>query len=149
MKRALIIIAAIFLVQCKNNRIDRPEKPDNLLSEDKMVEVIYDMTLMSAAKGLNRRIIENNGIDPEVFVFDKHDIDSSQFAQSNRYYSYDIKVYESIYQRVKQKLETQKSVFNDELKKRATKADSISNTNRIRRDSLIRVKTFESNPDLQ
>lgn len=149
MKRILILLFAILIGSCKNNRIDRPEKPKNLLSQDQMVEVIYDMTLMSAAKGLNRRIIENNGVDPEAFVFEKHNIDSVQFAESNRYYSYDIKVYESIYQRVKTKLEAQKKVFNSELKKRATKADSISNANTIRRDSLIRVKTLEANPDYE
>lgn len=147
MKRIIIVILAMFLVQCKNNKIDRPDRPDNLLTEDQMVEVLYDMTLMSAAKGLNRRVIENNGIDPEEFVYNKHKIDSAQFAESNRYYSYDIKLYESIYRRVKKKLENQKALFNSELKERATKADSISNVNRIRRDSLIRVKTLEANPD--
>ena len=148
MKKIVIIaVLSLLFIQCKNNKIDRPDKPANLIPEDKMVEVLYDMTVINAAKGLNRRVIENNGIDPEAFVFDKHQIDSAQFAESNRYYSFDIKTYEAIYARVKTKLQSEKDLLNKDLKESATKADSISNVNRIRRDSLIRVNTEEFNPD--
>ena len=143
-KLVVVIIIALSFIQCKNNNIEKPSKPDGLISEDKMVEVLYDMTIISAAKGLNRRVIENNGIDPEAFVYEKHGIDSTLFAESNRYYSYDIKTYEAIYARVKEKLQAQKNVFNDDLKSRATEADSIANANSMRRDSIIRVKTEEA-----
>ncbi|NNF81690.1 MAG: DUF4296 domain-containing protein [Flavobacteriaceae bacterium] len=143
------VLISLLVLHCKNNRIDMPEKPDNLISEEKMVEVLFDMTVISAAKGLNRRVMEDKGIEPETFVYEKHQIDSVQFSESNRYYSYDVKTYELIYARVKEKLQAQKELFNKDLKAKATKADSISKTNRVRRDSLIRLKTPEINPDLQ
>ncbi|MBT8289038.1 MAG: DUF4296 domain-containing protein [Flavobacteriaceae bacterium] len=149
MKKILIyMVLALVVVGCKNNKIDRPPKPDNLLSEEKMVEVIYDMTIMSAAKGLNRRIIENRGVNPESFVYDKHSIDSVQFALSNQYYAYDIDLYEDIYMRVKTKLEADKVKFKAELDKKATDADSVSRTNQIRRDSIIQAKSQELKLDL-
>ena len=106
-----------------------------------MVEVIYDMTIISAAKGISRRTLENNGIDPEAYVFSKHDIDSLQFALSNQYYSYDIKTYDKIYQRVKEKLEQDKARFSAEENSKNTKQDSISRSNQRRRDSIIKAKT--------
>ena len=140
MKIRFLIIALSFLcLQCENNRIDRPSKPDKLLSEDKMVEVIYDMTVVSAAKGLNRRIIENKGIYPEEFVYRKHGIDSIIFSESNEYYSYDIKQYERIYQRVKEKLQADKARFTKMVESDRNRKDSISDLNRTRRDSIIKA----------
>ena len=147
-KIVLTLLICFSFLHCKNNRIDRPDKPDNLISEEKMVEVIFDMTVVSAAQGLNRKVMDNNGIDPEAFVYKKHNIDSVQFSESNRYYSYDVKTYESIYARVKEKLQTKKASINKELKSKATKADSITKAKRFTRDSLIRVNTPEINPDL-
>ena len=148
MKRSLAILVVLLLFHCKNNRIERPPQPENLISKDKMVEVIYDMSVMSAAKGLNRRIIENKGIYPEAFVYTKHNIDSLQFALSNQYYSYDIKVYEDIYQRVKEKLQSDKEHFESLIEANSTKTDSISKSRQIQRDSIIKAKSKELNLDL-
>ena len=37
-----------------------------------MVDIIYDMTLINVAKGVNKSILENNGIIPEQYLFNKH-----------------------------------------------------------------------------
>ena len=66
----------------------RPEKPENLISKDKMAEILYDMFIINSAKGVNRKILRNNGIDPEAYILSKYEIDSIHFAQSNAYYAY-------------------------------------------------------------
>lgn len=142
MKKGLVIILiGLLLIACKNNKIELPDKPDNLISEDKMVEVLYDMALISAAKGVNKRIMENRGIHPQEYVYNKHGIDSVQFALSNEYYSYDIRTYQELYDRVRLKLDADKREFNKSIQIKKTAKDSISEINRRRRDSIIKADT--------
>lgn len=142
MKRTLaFILVGLLICSCKNNKITLPERPDNLISEDKMVEVLYDMALVSAAKGVNKRIMENKGIYPQSYIYNKHGIDSMQFAISNEYYSYDIRTYQELYDRVRLKLEADKQEFNKSIQKKKTTRDSISEINRRRRDSIIKADT--------
>ena len=37
---------------------DRPSKPDNLILNEKMSDIIYDEFLLNADKGINKRIVE-------------------------------------------------------------------------------------------
>ena len=147
--RLIFIVLAFVLVACKNNRIPRPAKPDNLLTEDQMVELIYDMAVITAAKGSNRKTIENKGIEPQSYVFEKHNVDSLRFALSNEYYAYKLEDYERIYQRVKAKLEADRQRFNEELKAQTTKQDSLQAASKRRRDSIINARARESKLDRQ
>ena len=90
-------------------------KPENLISKNKMADILYDMSLINVAKGVNRSILENNGIIPENYIFNKHQIDSLTFAKSNEYYSYDLKDYQLIYDMVKIKLEKNKKIISDSI----------------------------------
>lgn len=118
-----ITLIAFFLYGCGDS--DTPRKPDNLISKDKMSDIIYDVFLMNAAKGINKRILENNGILPQEYVYKKYSIDSLQFVLSNNYYSYNTKTYEDIMAKVKQRIESEK-----------TKYDSISSQEDRVKDSI-------------
>ncbi|MEJ2113616.1 MAG: DUF4296 domain-containing protein, partial [Flavobacteriaceae bacterium] len=109
MKQLLIFFICLVLISCHD--IERPEKPNDLLSKDKMVEVILDMTLLTSAKGSNKFELQENGIIPKEYILEKHGVDSIRFAKSNEYYSYDVQVYEDIYQRVGDSLEKLKTKF--------------------------------------
>jgi hypothetical protein len=112
MRYFAIILIGLTLLCCGNS--DRPEKPDNVIPEEKMSDIIYDVFLLNAAKGINKRVLEQNGINPQEYIFKKYNIDSLQFAISNDYYAYDTKTYEAIMQKVKQKIEIEKKK-NDSL----------------------------------
>lgn len=148
-KFVLLVLSLILFLGCKRNKIERPEKPEDLIAEAKMVEVLYDMTLLSAAKGINKKVLENQGIFPQEYIFQKHNIDSAQFARSNAYYSFDIKDYQRIYDKVKSKLEEDKERFNVLLDEKIRERDSISELNRKRRDSIIKARTEEATDGLQ
>ena len=124
-----VLLTAVF--SCGKNNIERPEQPKNLISESKMVDILYDMSLVSAAKGVNKKILENKGVHPSEFVFAKHDIDSVQFIESNAYYSYDIRVYQDIYAKVKERLETDKENFAKIIEQEKKIRDSINRVNKI------------------
>jgi hypothetical protein len=139
MKRVLNILLVLVLFSCNNNKIIRPQKPDNLMSKNKMVAVLYDMSLLNAAKGSNKKILENKGIYPRNFVFEKHKIDSLQFTESNNYYAFKPKVYEEIYERVRLKLKKEKDTYQAILDTEKKERDSIAKIKKIKQDSIKKV----------
>ena len=136
MKRILIFLLIFSALSCKTNNIDKPERPDNLISKNEMVEIIYDMSLITSAKGVNKKIIESKGIVPQDYVFKKHNIDSLQFALSNEYYAYNLKVYEDIYNKVRIKLNSDKTHFNTIVEAEQKVKDSINKAKRKELDSI-------------
>lgn len=129
MKKLLAISFVIMLlcVACEPNL--KPKKPDNLISKEKMTELLYDMFIASSAKGVNRSKFEKLGLDPETYILKKYDIDSLQFAQSNDYYAHDIELYKSMIEAVKSKLSAEKEKYTaideEEQKENKRKKDSI------------------------
>ena len=144
MKKIFFVILILF--SCNNN-IRKTPMPENLISEEKMADVIYEMTLISVSKGVNRRILENNGVIPEKYIFEKYNIDSLQFALSNEFYSNDLNSYLNIYNRVKLKLQENKQIIIDSIenynKNRAKRSLEISNEQR-RNDKLDSIKMKRS-----
>ena len=140
------ILLIIIVLSC--NDIDRPSKPKNLISEGKMVDIITDMSLLNAAKGVDRNILEENGIVPLNFIYEKYQIDSLQFAQSNNYYAYNVNKYEAIYSKVKERLEKEKVLINAQQEEKKKAKDSIRDARKARLDSLknIKVKSREFKP---
>ena len=122
-----------FLLMSCNGR-DKPKKPDNLISKGKMAEVLYDLYIINAAKGVNKKMLEASGFNPETYILTKHNIDSLQFADSNMYYAFDTEAYQAIVEQVKARLVREKDEV-EELIKVEEKAS------KIRRDSINKIKT--------
>ena len=109
----------------------------NLISEDKMIEILYDMSLISVSKGINKRIIENNGMKPKKYILKKHNIDSTQFVASNEYYSKDLETYLSIYEEVLKKLQSNREIVIDTIESKKEE--------RARRSEEIILETPKNN----
>tara|TARA_B000000437_G_C11459537_1_gene229949 strand:+ start:24 stop:458 length:435 start_codon:yes stop_codon:yes gene_type:complete len=111
--------------------------PDNLIPEEKMVDILYDMSLISVSKGINKRILENNGMKPKKYILKKYNIDSLQFVVSNEYYSKDLEKYLKIYEEVLNKLEMNREII----------VDSIENykKDRAKRSQEINLETPKNN----
>ena len=112
MKKLIFIVVIFFGCNKDSQKITAPE---NLISQEKMIDVIYEMTLITVSKGVNRRILENSGVIPEKYIFEKYNIDSLQFALSNEFYSNDLNRYLDIYDRVKVKLQENKQIIMDSI----------------------------------
>ncbi len=135
MNRLLVyILLSFFVLSC--NDIDKPKKPDNLISKNKMIDIITDISLVNAAKSTNKKLLEGNGVNPEKYIYEKYNIDSIQFAESSNYYAYDVKGYEDIYVSVKQRLEKQKEEYKELQEKERKEKDSIRKLKRKKRDSV-------------
>lgn len=99
------MVGVLFLFSCVEKLIEKPEK---LIPQDKMVLILKELAILNAAKGTNLAKLRDNGIEPTTFIFEKYEIDSAQFVDSDRYYASLPLVYESIYKEVESGLEKQK-----------------------------------------
>lgn len=148
-KRSILYIGIIlFATACYQYK--KPEKPKDLISKDKMVGILIDVKLVASANGVNKKIMDEQLGNAEVYILNKHNIDSLQFASSNKYYANNIKDYEEIYEKVKDSLEKLKDLYKDiELKEEAEekaqkKKDSINNVLFKGKDSLAIIKIQDS-----
>ena len=102
MKKYLLVY--IFMIGCSSNA------PEDLISEEKMESIIFDIMILNASSSYDLKI-DNSMISDEL-IFIKHNIDSAQFYESELYYSQNPKIHFNIYTNVKRRI--QKSI--DSLK---------------------------------
>ena len=138
MKLYRIFIFALLFVSCQN--VEKIEEPENLISEGKMAEVLTDLSILNSARNYNKRILEETGLKPDDYLYEKHGIDSLQLAQSNEYYAKNYDRLERIYERVKANLEKmqgnlEKIQEEERIQDSIKAADSISNPE-FKSDSL-------------
>ena len=106
MKKLLCVIGLVlFLSSCKNTTI---EKPNNLIDENVMEDIIYDLSLLDAIKSQNPYDTKNKMINPKEYIYKKYKIDSIQFVQSNQYYVSQIETYKKMFENVTQRLDREK-----------------------------------------
>ena len=131
-KRLILFFGIIFtVVAC--NKLKGPEKPKNLISKDKMVDILIDAKFITSANSKNKIIMRDSGLDMNKYIYKKHNIDSLQFALSNNYYAFHIDDYEEIYTQLADSLEELK----DELK--AIEAEEWKEKTKREADSLAKV----------
>lgn len=147
MKQRFIIsfLVGFILVSCY--KVEQPEKPSNLIAKDKMVAVLIDMSIMSSAKGVNKKKLEVSGVVPESYIYEKHNIDSVVFYQSTAYYAFDIKAYDDIYARVNDSLTVLRDKYKaieSKEKKEKEKTDSIKRA-KVAAEKKLKKKASQKN----
>ncbi|MBW8199699.1 DUF4296 domain-containing protein [Flagellimonas abyssi] len=128
------ILGFIILVSCAEKVVDEPE---NLISKEKMTEILHDLAILNAAKSGAARKFEDSGIDIMEFLYTKYDIDSTQFAESDLYYASIPLEYQTIYKDVEARLKRQKDTL-EAIGKRLN--DSIREASIQRNDSLKAIR---------
>lgn len=104
----LILLLVIYSCQ------DKQEPPQNLISEDKMVDIMYEIALIQAIKSYDYNLLNQQKIVPTQYIFQKFGIDSLQFVESNKFYASQLERYEKMHDIVIERLSQHKK-----------KADSI------------------------
>ncbi len=113
MKKSILLGLIVLFFGCNSNSV---EKPKNLIGKDKMVDILYDISLLEAIKTQNI----NGGITVKMgndFIYKKYKIDSIQFAKSNKYYASDVEEYKKLFEKVKKRLNKETLKIDRELKK--------------------------------
>lgn len=130
----MVLLGLMVLVSCAEKVV---EEPENLIPQDQMIEILYDLSILNAAKSGAKRQFDDAQIDVMGFIYTKYNIDSTQFAESDLYYASLPTEYQKIYQNVEAMLERKKDTL-EAISKRLN--DSIREANLERRDSLQLVK---------
>ena len=123
--------------------LDKTEKPDNLISEPKMIDILTELSLVQAAKNYNKFKLEQTGIEPDVYVFEKFKVDSVQFEKSSDYYSDQYVIYERMYDSVRARLQVMKSRLDSIRDIEIRIEDSIK---KVKKDSLKLMDSLKLDP---
>src|SRR5699024_7259965 len=100
----MLILAG--LLSCQH--IDQTPKPDNLIPEEKMVNILVDMAKLNAAQGVSTKNYRKRHVNAKELMFEKYDIDILQLIKSNNYYAEHFDVNARIYDSVRSKLQLEK-----------------------------------------
>lgn len=118
-------------MNCTSNTI--LEKPKNLIPKEQMVDLITDLFIASEAKPIKNENLERK-INYVPLVFEKHQIDSLRFKESNLYYTSKIDEYNDILNEVDKRLKLLVSQFENEIREndsieRAVRSSKIKKPN--------------------
>ena len=145
MKNFVVIVLVLFLsVSCKKELVKQPAK---LIAKDKMIDIMYDLSLLEAMKYQHPVSADSVETDPTKFILKKYKVDSLQFSQSNQYYAADYEEYKNMFDEigkrlaVKQratdsivKLEEKKAAKDKKVKDKEVKKDQKATLDSIRKN---------------
>ena len=100
------------------------EPPADVIPREKMITILYDLALLNATNSSFRNVMQKQNKQMMELLYERHDIDSLQLAQSDLYYASKPLEYEYIYEQIESRLKKKKKALED-AKKRAN--DSIKN----------------------
>ena len=101
MKKA-ILLALLMLSSCAQVE---EVPPENLIGEEKMADLIFELAVLDAAKGFVSKDQKGRIVLDADSFYQFHEIDSAQFTSSNAYYAKQPKAYLRIVSMAKSKLE--------------------------------------------
>jgi hypothetical protein len=134
------ILFFLFIIATACNRFGGPDKPENLISKEKMVSILIDSKLLTTGNSMTKRIMKDSSVDMSTYIFKKHNIDSLQFALSNSYYAFHIEDYEEIFTMAIDSLERLgvklKDVQAEEWKEQTKREEDSLNLITSKKDSL-------------
>jgi len=142
-KYIYILFLSFFMLSCTSNTILK--KPDDLISEDQMVDLLTDLFLAINA-GTTKNLDLKRQVNYYPLVFEKHNIDSARFKESNFYYTSRVDDYDAILVKVDERLKA----LSEEFEALKREEDSISrvkkNLEKKAIDSVNKVKRRRVEP---
>ncbi|MCM8568708.1 DUF4296 domain-containing protein [Gramella jeungdoensis] len=126
-----LLFLMVFSVSCQD--LKKTRKPDDLIPESKMIDVLTEISILQAARNYNKFKLEETGIKPDQYIYEKFDIDSLQFERSSNYYAEQYTQYERIYDSVKARIQRMKTRLDSLRDLEIKREDSIK---KAQKDSL-------------
>ena len=69
MKQILFLLVSLLVLSCSNNPVP---KPDNLLDEGVMVDILFDVAVLNAAQNVKPSVLREHNIETQTFIFNKY-----------------------------------------------------------------------------
>ena len=98
----LLVFISSAILGCQD--VIRPQMPEKLIPESKMVDILVEAYIGNAARSNNNRVLRLGGVQLDSILYAKYDIDSLQFAQNTAYYAAQIDPYLDILEAVETEL---------------------------------------------
>jgi len=119
MKKNLILFTLLLLaISCKKAIFEKPVK---FIDEDKMVNILFDISVLEAIKQVNPTALTERKITTSYYIYKKYQIDSLQFAENDKFYASDVKNYAKMYEEVAKRIDDYKLQLDTEKSKNPTK----------------------------
>ncbi|MCK8520886.1 DUF4296 domain-containing protein [Aquimarina sp. D1M17] len=145
--RVLFCFVLVLVFSCQS--IEKFSKPEVVLEEDLMVEILTEIAFIKAAKASSRKVFEEKMINPESYILKKYDIDSIVFAENNLWYSGQLERYEKIFKRVKANVDSSKVRF-EKIKKKEDSIKRIEDSIKKAKDTLdVKDKLVPSQEEME
>lgn len=81
----VLLLFIMLLVSCDND-FKAPE-PDHLIEQKTMEDILFDIKLLKAAKSKNYKILMDNNVQVDAYIYDKYKLDSITLRQNMSYYA--------------------------------------------------------------
>ena len=144
MRYVTFILGLGLLLGCQN--VEKPERPENLIPEELMADILAEAYIGNAARSTNNRILKSRGVMLDSILYKKFTIDSLQFAASNAFYASDLNGYARLLKKVEERLLAQKvivdTLYKQEVAESKRKKDSIKRHDSLQRADSLRIKPF-------
>lgn len=145
MKNIFYILILILLVSCTSNTIY--EKPKDLIPKDTMINLLTDLYIASSANSVKNKNLQVN-VKYMPLVFNKYNIDSARFKNSNVYYLSKIDEYEHLFESLRENLkEIQKKFKNKEDSLRTVQQEKVKKIKEKKRslnETKLNLKEFNA-----
>jgi len=135
-KIVALLVFLSFFFSCKKE--EAVQKPAHLIGKSKMIDVLYDLSLLEAVNQGHLASTMNYKVNPKEYIYKKYKVDSAQFSQSNIYYAANYVEYQDMLNLVTKRIDSKKVVV-DSLYKIQKKQDSIVNARKRKQDSIKRA----------
>lgn len=133
MRKVSVVFCLLLLMAACDKRMNY-QKPENLISKQQMIELLYDMHLAVGTSNLQNLKLEKNR-NYMSLVYEKHGIDSAQFTASNIYYTANINEYEAIFEEVEKRLKIDQNLYQ-KVTDSLMEQNKAPEYNKINSDSL-------------
>jgi hypothetical protein len=140
MRQLLFIVFLVVFVSCESKV--KYKKPDNLISREEMINLLIDMHIARGTATV-KKITDDEEKNYMGLVYEKYQIDSTRFAESNFYYLSNIEEYQSNFkedEKEHKKIQEHYTIIEDSESKKAL--DSIlerqKNPKMLGRDDIVK-----------
>jgi hypothetical protein len=62
-------------------------EPSHLIAQEKMEDILFDIKLLKASKSKNYRILKDNNVEVDAYIYQKYDLDSITLRENIAYYA--------------------------------------------------------------
>ena len=114
-KKISLCCYVLLMMSCSNT--GQVKKPNNLIGEQQMENILFDASLMEAINNSSERNLELLPLLGRHYLYLKYGVDSIQIVESEQYYAKNTRVYLRIYNNVLKRIDRVKDSLNDLDKK--------------------------------